>query len=46
MLQPLVSVDPYSLLVSESIKSFADLKGKTVMLGTKQDVSAIPRQTT
>ena len=41
LIAPLVSVNPYSLLVSESIRSFADLRGKTVMLGTKQDVSAI-----
>ena len=41
LIAPLFSVSPYSLLVPESIKSFADLKGKTIMLGTKQDVSEI-----
>jgi ABC-type nitrate/sulfonate/bicarbonate transport system substrate-binding protein len=41
LIAPLFSVCPYSLLVSEPIKSFADLKGKNIMLGTKQDVSAI-----
>jgi ABC-type nitrate/sulfonate/bicarbonate transport system substrate-binding protein len=41
LIAPLFSVSPYSLLVPESIKTFADLKGKTIMLGTKQDVSEI-----
>jgi NitT/TauT family transport system substrate-binding protein len=33
--------NPYSLLVPASIKSWADLKGKSVILGTKQDVTAL-----
>jgi NitT/TauT family transport system substrate-binding protein len=35
------NVNPYSLVVGPGIKSWADLKGKSVMLGTKQDVTAI-----
>ncbi len=38
---PMFGVNPYSLVVLPSIKSWADLKGKSVMLGTKQDVTAI-----
>jgi ABC-type nitrate/sulfonate/bicarbonate transport system substrate-binding protein len=38
---PMFGVNPYSLVVVPSIKSWADLKGKSVMLGTKQDVTAI-----
>ncbi len=34
-------VNPYSLVVVPSIKTWADLKGKSVMLGTKKDVTAI-----
>jgi NitT/TauT family transport system substrate-binding protein len=35
------NVNPYSLVVGPGIKSWADLKGKSVILGTKQDVTAI-----
>lgn len=35
------AVDPYSLVVAPSITTIDQLKGKTVMLGTKQDVTAI-----
>jgi ABC-type nitrate/sulfonate/bicarbonate transport system substrate-binding protein len=35
------NVNPYSLVVLPSVKTWADLKGKSVMLGTKQDVTAI-----
>jgi len=35
------SANPYSLVVLPSIKSWADLKGKSVMLATKEDVTAI-----
>ena len=35
------SANPYSLVVLPNIKSWADLKGKSVMLATKQDVTAI-----
>lgn len=35
------AVDPYSLIVAPSITSIDQLKGKTIMLGTKQDVTAI-----
>jgi ABC-type nitrate/sulfonate/bicarbonate transport system substrate-binding protein len=38
---PMFSVNPYSLVVGPSIKTWADLKGKSVMLATKQDVTAI-----
>src|SRR5471030_32926 len=38
---PMFSVNPYSLVVTPNIKTWADLKGKSVMLGTKQDVTAI-----
>ena len=38
---PGMAVNPYSLVVGPSIKTFADLKGKTVILGTKSDVTAI-----
>lgn len=38
---PAMTTNPYSLVVSPSIKTFADLKGKTVVLGTKQDVTAL-----
>lgn len=33
--------DPYSLLAQKNIKSWAQLKGKTIILGTKTDVTAI-----
>ena len=41
VIAPMFGVNPYSLVVVPSIKSWADLKGKSVMLGTKQDVTAI-----
>ena len=37
----LFNVNPYSLVVGPGVKSWADLKGKSVILGTKQDVTAI-----
>ena len=33
--------NPYQLLVTPAIKTWADLKGKSIMLGTKQDVTAL-----
>lgn len=41
IVSPMFTVNPYSLVVVPSIKTWADLKGKSVMLGTKQDVTAI-----
>jgi NitT/TauT family transport system substrate-binding protein len=41
MVAPMFGVNPYSVVVLPSIKTWADLKGKSVMLGTKQDVTAI-----
>jgi ABC-type nitrate/sulfonate/bicarbonate transport system substrate-binding protein len=41
MIAPVLAVDPYSLMVAPSITSIEQLKGKTIMLGTKQDVTAI-----
>ena len=41
MVAPLFAVDPYRLMVGPSITSIGQLKGKTVMLGTKEDVTAI-----
>lgn len=41
MIAPVFGVNPYALIVQPSIKSWADLKGKSVMVGTKQDVTAI-----
>jgi NitT/TauT family transport system substrate-binding protein len=38
---PIFAADPYSLVVAPSITSIEQLKGKTIMLGTKQDVTAI-----
>lgn len=38
---PMFNVNPYSLVVVPSVKTWNDLKGKSVMLGTKQDVTAI-----
>jgi ABC-type nitrate/sulfonate/bicarbonate transport system substrate-binding protein len=35
------NVNPYSLVVAPSIAKWADLKGKAIELGTKQDVTAI-----
>lgn len=44
MIAPQFNVNPYSLVTSPSVKTWADLKGKSVMLGTKQDVTAIGLQ--
>jgi ABC-type nitrate/sulfonate/bicarbonate transport system substrate-binding protein len=41
MVAPVLAVDPYSLMVAPSITSIEQLKGKTVTLGTKEDVTAI-----
>ena len=41
MIAPVFAVDPYSLMVAPSITSIEQLKGKTVVLGTKSDVTAI-----
>ena len=41
IISPMFTTNPYSLVVLPSIKTWADLKGKSVMLGTKQDVTAI-----
>jgi ABC-type nitrate/sulfonate/bicarbonate transport system substrate-binding protein len=41
MIAPVFVVDPYSLMVAPSITSLEQLKGKTVTLGTKEDVTAI-----
>ena len=41
IIAPMFTVNPYSLVVVPSVKTWADLKGKSVMLGTKQDVTAI-----
>ena len=41
MVAPIFTVNPYSLVVASSINSWSDLKGKSVELGTKQDVTAI-----
>jgi NitT/TauT family transport system substrate-binding protein len=41
IIAPMFTVNPYSLVVLPSVKTWADLKGKSVMLGTKQDVTAI-----
>ena len=41
IIAPVFAVDPYSLMVAPSITSIEQLKGKTVMLGTKEDVTAI-----
>ena len=41
MVAPVFAVDPYSLMVSPSITTIEQLKGKTVILGTKEDVTAI-----
>jgi len=41
IIAPMFGVNPYSLVVLPGIKTWADLKGKSVMLGTKQDVTAI-----
>jgi ABC-type nitrate/sulfonate/bicarbonate transport system substrate-binding protein len=36
--------NPYQLVVTPAIKTWADLKGKAIMLGTKQDVTALALQ--
>jgi NitT/TauT family transport system substrate-binding protein len=36
--------NPYQLLVTPQIKTWADLKGKSIMLATKQDVTALALQ--
>lgn len=41
MVAPVFAVDPYSLMVAPSITSIEQLKGKTIALGTKEDVTAI-----
>lgn len=41
MVAPVFAVDPYNLMVAPSITSIEQLKGKTVTLGTKEDVTAI-----
>jgi ABC-type nitrate/sulfonate/bicarbonate transport system substrate-binding protein len=41
MIAPVFAVDPYSLMVAPSITSIDQLKGKTIVLGTKEDVTAI-----
>jgi ABC-type nitrate/sulfonate/bicarbonate transport system substrate-binding protein len=41
MVAPQCAINPYTLVVGPSIKSWADLKGKPVILGTKEDVTAI-----
>jgi NitT/TauT family transport system substrate-binding protein len=41
MIAPVLVVDPYSLMVAPSITSIDQLKGKTITLGTKEDVTAI-----
>ena len=41
MVAPVFAVDPYSLMVAPSITSIEQLKGKTITLGTKEDVTAI-----
>ena len=41
MIAPQCAINPYSLIVSPNVSSWADLKGKSIVLGTKQDVTAI-----
>lgn len=41
MIAPQMAVNPYSLLVGPGISSWSDLKRKSIILGTKQDVTAI-----
>lgn len=41
MVAPQCNVNPYSLVVAPAVRTWADLKGKPVILGTKQDVTAI-----
>jgi NitT/TauT family transport system substrate-binding protein len=41
MIASVFAVDPYRLMVAPSITSIEQLKGKTVTLGTKEDVTAI-----
>ncbi len=41
MIAPQCAINPYTLVVTPNITSWADLKGKSIVLGTKQDVTAI-----
>jgi NitT/TauT family transport system substrate-binding protein len=41
MIAPLFKVNPYALVVTPGIKSWGDLKGKAIVVGTKQDVTAM-----
>src|SRR5579875_837480 len=41
IIAPQFAVNPYSLLTVPSVKTWNELKGKSVMLGTKEDVTAI-----
>jgi ABC-type nitrate/sulfonate/bicarbonate transport system substrate-binding protein len=41
MIAPQCAINPYSLIVAPNVTSWADLKGKGIVLGTKQDVTAI-----
>ncbi len=41
MIAPQCAINPYTLVVGPNITSWADLKGKSIVLGTKQDVTAI-----
>lgn len=41
LVAPFFTTNPYSLVTVPSVKSWEDLKGKSVILGTKQDVTAI-----
>jgi NitT/TauT family transport system substrate-binding protein len=41
MIAPQCAINPYTLVVGPNITSWADLKGKAIVLGTKQDVTAI-----
>lgn len=38
---PQFRVNPYALIVGPSIKTFGDIKGKSIVVGTKQDVTAL-----
>lgn len=41
IIAPQFAVDLYSLLTVPSVKTWSDLKGKSIILGTKEDVTAI-----
>jgi NitT/TauT family transport system substrate-binding protein len=41
MIAPQCAINPYTLVVGPNITSWSDLKGKAIVLGTKQDVTAI-----